>query len=66
MISRTDDPLRDLEHYEAKREAQLSRLPKCRDCGEYIQQDDAVFLLGMWFCDSCVACSRIDTEGWND
>ena len=35
----SDDPIKDAERYIAKQEKQLSKLPKCADCGERVQDD---------------------------
>lgn len=37
---------------------QLARLPVCADCGEPIQQEDAIFINGDWLCDDCLSSYR--------
>ena len=51
---RTDDPLADFHRHDAEQHRQLKHLPKCTECGEPIQQDDAVNIHGDWYCDTCL------------
>lgn len=37
---------------------QLARLPVCADCGEPIQQEDAIYINGDWLCDDCLDSYR--------
>lgn len=46
------------ERHDAEQEMQLQMLPKCRLCGEPIQQDDAVHLFGVFICDECLDDAR--------
>ena len=50
----TDDPVRDFDRHCAEQERQLEKLPVCCDCGEHIQQEDAVVIDGNWYCDDCL------------
>lgn len=50
----TDDPIADFDRYEAEREAQLDRLPKCDICGEPIQDDYLYDINGDIFCEECL------------
>lgn len=50
----TNDPLSDFYRHDAEQDKQLKRLPRCAKCGEYIQQDTAVYIDGDWLCDDCV------------
>lgn len=36
----------------------VRRRPHCEICDEPIQQDDAVFIGGDWYCDECLHDSR--------
>lgn len=51
---RTDDPLADFERWDAERQAWLNSLPKCECCGEPIQQEKAVCIDGIYYCDECL------------
>ena len=42
------------EHHEIEMEKRLSRLPECDFCGERIQQDKALHIMGLWICDDCI------------
>lgn len=57
----SDDPLRDFERWDAAREEELESLPHCVCCGEPIQQEDAVYLDGYWYCDECLKSFRRET-----
>ena len=50
----SDDPARDFDAYDIGQARKLERLPKCRICGEPIQQERAVKLWGEWICDKCL------------
>lgn len=39
---------------DANQQRQLDRLPKCTECGEPIQQTDALFIDGGYICDDCL------------
>lgn len=54
----TDDPIADFNRHDAKQERELKRLPRCSECGEHIQQEDAVFINSFWYCDECLALMR--------
>lgn len=62
-MSRTDDPLKDFERHEAEQEAWLARLPICCECGDPIQQDDAVYINYAYYCDECLNDMRVDIGG---
>ena len=49
----TDDPIADYERYEREQQRQLERLPKCSDCGQHIQDEEAYYLNGEWICLEC-------------
>ena len=63
---RTNDPEADLKRWledETEKEMKyLAKLPKCSECKEPIQQDDAVCLNGKWYCDECLDDMREDIE----
>lgn len=56
----TDDPVADYESYSSQQEKQLEQLPKCNQCGEPIQQDDAVYFNDKYICDRCLDDLRVD------
>ena len=58
----TDDPERDYERYASDIDDRLASLPKCRNCGEPIQQEDAVYFSGGFICDNCLEEMRREIE----
>ena len=60
MVLRTDNPIHDFEVWDAEQNRQLDRLPYCEDCGNPIQQEDAVYINGEWLCDDCLSSYRRD------
>ena len=61
MFPMTDDPLRDFSRKCEEEEEWLKSLPVCAECGEPIQQEDAVYLNGEWYCDDCIRHMRKQT-----
>ena len=51
---RTNDPEADLECWLEDERKYLAKLPKCSECDEPIQQEDAVCIEGEWYCDDCL------------
>ena len=58
----TDDPERDYERYASDIDDRLASLPKCWNCGEPIQQEDAVYFSGGFICDNCLEEIRREIE----
>lgn len=58
----TDDPVADFDKWDAEREKWREQLPCCEECGEHIQQEDAVLLDGKWYCDCCLKEARTEIE----
>ena len=56
------DNLDMFEKYDAEKEHQLKKLPKCTFCKEPIQQEDAVFIHNEFICDICLEELRKDIE----
>lgn len=50
------------EAFDRKQAQQLERLPVCADCGEPIQQEDAVYIHEVWLCDECLDSYRCAVE----
>ena len=50
----SDDPIRDFHNYDAMEQAKLSRLPKCDDCSNHIDEDDYYDVEGTILCESCL------------
>ena len=50
----TDDPVRDFHNYDAEVQAKLSKLPKCDDCADIIQDDYYYSVDGDILCESCM------------
>lgn len=64
----TDDPFRDFDNYDREQAEKLDRLPKCRHCGEPIQDDYAFEYEGDLYCEECFdwwvkELMRVPTEG---
>ena len=51
---RTDDPHRDFLRHEDKREKELAKLPKCKYCGNPIQDEYAFVFNGKFICEECL------------
>lgn len=58
----TDNPVRDAGAYFDDLEDELEKMPVCSECGEHIQQDEAVYIGGNWYCDGCIDKCRVSTE----
>lgn len=58
----TDDPIADFNHWDMERERRREQLPCCEECGEHIQQEDAVYLDDKWYCDDCLKKARKTIE----
>lgn len=58
----TDNPVRDANDYELENEKRLEQKPQCECCGEHIDQESAVRINGMYFCDNCIDGMREDLE----
>ena len=43
---------------EERRERELEQLPKCARCEDPIQQERAVCIDGVWYCDECLEDCR--------
>ena len=54
----TDDPIADFNRHDAEGQRWLDSLPKCCECREPIQQEDAVRIDGHWYCDECLDLMR--------
>ena len=40
--------------HDAKEAKRIAHLPTCDFCGEPIQQERALKLMGLWVCDECI------------
>ena len=53
----------DMFHAEDHRKEQWRESrPKCKHCGHRIQQDYAVCLEGLWYCDECLEDNRVEVD----
>ena len=59
---RSDDPVADFERHDREQQRKLEKMPVCKECGEHIQQEDAVLLDGNWYCDDCLFDLRTSIE----
>lgn len=50
----TDDPISDFHRYDAEREAELRRLPRCSECGETIQAEECYEINDELICPDCM------------
>lgn len=67
MTYRTDNPLADFNRWNAAQERRLSRLPKCADCGEVIQDEDFYLINDEPICEECLNHNyRMRTEDFID
>lgn len=53
MITRTDDPHRDFDRWDAEQCEKLSKRPVCEYCGEHIQ-DDHYYYVDRIICEECL------------
>jgi len=44
--------------HDAEQEALLDKLPRCCECDQPIQQEDAVYINDEWICDDCLSSYR--------
>lgn len=51
---RTDDPVADFLRHDREQQAHLARLPKCCECGQPIQDEEAFIINGEWVCEECL------------
>lgn len=51
---RTDNPIRDFLRWDAEREEELKKLPRCSHCAEHIQDDYAFVVNDEWICEDCM------------
>ena len=67
MTYRTEDPLADFNRWDAAQESELSRLPKCADCGEVIQDEYFYLINDEPICEECLNLNyRKCTEDYID
>lgn len=50
----TDDPCADYLRYDAEQQAKLDKLPKCSECGQPIQDEEAYYINDEWICQECL------------
>ena len=50
----SDDPARDYDRYDADREKQLEKLPRCSECDEPIQDDSCYEINDELICEDCM------------
>lgn len=65
----TDNPIADFLRYDSEQEKQLSRLPKCSECRERIQDDEYYEIDRKLICPDCLienhrfwTCDYIEEE----
>lgn len=62
MMFCTNDPIADFERYDAEQERRLSKLPKCSECGEHIQDECCYVIDGVYICERCMEDHRKNVE----
>lgn len=50
----TDDPGADYDRYDAQRQRELDRLPKCSECGNPIQEEECWEFNNKLICEECL------------
>jgi formylmethanofuran dehydrogenase subunit E len=61
----SDEPIADFNRWDAEREKELEKLPRCIDCGEPIQDDNLFDIDGDLFCMKCmIANFRKSTDNY--
>ena len=55
MPCRTDDPVKDQIRDDARKEAELEKMPKCSYCKQHIQDDYLFDIKGELYCEECTA-----------
>ena len=50
----TDDPARDFARWDAEQNRRLRRLPRCADCGEFVQEDSYFLINDEVICIACL------------
>lgn len=58
----TDEPSYDADVYYGKMDEMLNKLPKCSDCGEPIQDDEAYLIDGELICERCMDNYKVLVE----
>lgn len=53
VFYRTDDPVKDAERNEERKEAELQKMPKCSYCKEHIQDGYLFDIEGELYCEEC-------------
>lgn len=53
VFYRTDDPVADFERYDAEKEAEREKMPKCSNCGEPIQDGYLFDIEDTLYCEEC-------------
>ena len=51
---RTDDPVKDFLQYDAERERELAKLPRCCECDEPITDEYCYEINGEYLCEDCL------------
>lgn len=61
----TDDPEKDFDTWDFEQTELLELLPKCKECGEYIQDDFCYEIDGNLICEECMdMCYKKFTEDY--
>ena len=63
MLS-TNNPVADFEHFSARQEKELGKMPKCCECGEHIQDEQAYLINAELICKRCMKGFKIDVEDY--
>lgn len=51
--------------HDAEQEKRLSKLPKCSECGEPIQEESCYFINGEYICESCMDNYKVYVDELN-
>lgn len=58
----SDDPVADFHRHDRMQNRWLEQLPVCERCENHIQQERAVCIEGIWYCDKCLDEFRKDVN----
>lgn len=58
----SDDPVKDYDRYCNDLEAELDKLPKCDDCNNPIQDEEAYYINDCWICEDCMSSYKREVQ----
>lgn len=58
----SDDPIADFERYDEDVQIRLDKLPKCEECHNPIQDEEAYYINGCWICEDCMSSYKREVQ----